>query len=208
MKTTEKWKDYWANRKIDWKVSYLDTWNHPHRELISLVLTEFPWMSLIEVGCGPGANLVNIVKHFKGKQVGGIDVSEDAIKLAKETFNGAFLKVGSVEDIMMSDNSTDVVLSDMCLIYLGPRRIDRAIEEMKRVGRTNIVLCEFHTESLWRRFMLWYKGGYYAYNYKKLLAKHGFYDIVIRKIPPESWPGGNPQEEFGYIINAKIPKRK
>lgn len=207
-KSTEKWKKYWTERKIDWKVSYLDTWNHPHRDLISLVLTEFQWTSLIEVGCGPGPNLINIVKHFKGKQVGGIDVSSSAIELAKQTFNGAFLKVGSVEDIMLSDNSTDVILSDMCLIYLSPSKIDTAIKEIKRVGRSHIIFCEFHSESLINRLRLRFTSGYYAHNYKKLLAKHGFDDIIIRKLPENSWPGGEPQKTFGYIITARIPKRK
>lgn len=207
-KSTEKWKKYWKTRKIDWKVSYLDTWNHPHRDLLSTVLTEFPWMSLIEVGCGPGPNLVNIIKKFKGKQVGGIDVSPSAIELAKETFNGAYLKVGSVEDIMMSDNSTDVILSDMCLIYISPSKIDKAIKEIKRVARENIVFCEFHSESILSRLKLRFTSGYCAHNYKKLLAKHGFNDILIRKLPEGSWPGGEPQKTYGYIITAKIPKRK
>lgn len=213
-RTTKKHKEYWKNRKIDWKTSYLDTWNHPHRQLIANILKLFPWFSLIEVGCGPGPNLVQIVKQIPGRQVGGVDINEDAIALAKETLNGALLKVCSGENLLISDNATDVVLTDMMLIYAGPRKIHKYIEEIKRVARHYVVFCEFHHESWWKRLKLRLQEGYHAYNYEDLLHKHGFYDINIIKIPEELWPepdgtpGHEPQKTFGYIIKAKLPLRK
>ena len=120
---------------------------------------------------GPGANLLNIIKHHKNKQVGGFDVNPEAIELASQTFKGAMLKVGSVTDIMMSDSSTDVMLSDMCLIYVND--IDKALKEMRRVTRKNgrIILCELHSESLFDRIWLRITSGYYAHDYRKLLKK-------------------------------------
>src|SRR3990167_10714890 len=111
LNSTNKWKRWWRERKIDWAKDYLSTWNHPHRYMISAILNTFPWISLIEIGCGAGANLVNIIKHFQGKQLGGIDISEGAIDVAKKTLKGALLKVGSGEDVMLSDDSTDVILT-------------------------------------------------------------------------------------------------
>lgn len=206
-RTTSKWKYYWANRKINWQERYFN-WDHPHRYLISAALTKFQWTSLLEMGVGAGANLANILKHFKNKQLGGVDVSEDAIACAKKNLVGALLKVGSVEDVMISDSATDVVLSDMCLIYLGPRRIHKALDEIKRITRNYVVFCEFHHPSFIKRLWLKLTEGYYAYDYKKLLAKHGYYDIQLFKIPPEFWEGGKPQATFGYIIIARVPKRK
>lgn len=208
LKTTEDHKKYWSERKIDWGKSYLSTYNHPHRTMLMSVLASFPWISLIEVGCGPGPNLVKILTTFKDKQVGGIDISKDAIELARKTFSGGFFKVGSVEDIMMSDNSADVVLSDMALMYVGPRKISLVLDEIKRVARTHVIFCEFHSTSFYARMKLRYTSGYNAYNYKKLLEKKGFYDIELIKIPEESWPGGNPQKTFGFFIKARVPKRK
>ena len=207
LKTTKYYKDWWNFRKIDWKKSYLDTWNHPHRDMIVWVLGSFRWNSLIEMGCGPGPNLVKIVKEFKNKQLGGVDINADAIKLANETIAGAYLKVGSVENSMMSDNSADVILTDMCLIYMDNSKIGKVLKELKRIGRSRIVLCEFHSESLFKRLKFKRKTGYNAYNYKKLLQRYGFYDIILKKIPEEAWPGGEPQKTFGYIITAKIPRK-
>jgi len=199
--------NWWANRKIDWKTSYLDTWNHPHRGMITQILRRIDWFSLFEIGCGSGPNLVRIAKEFPRRQLGGIDVNPEAIEMAGQYLQGGHFKVGSADDIMMSDKSTDVVLSDMCLIYVSPRDIDRHIKEIKRLARAYVVLCEFHSESLWNRLKLKFNSGYNAYNYKKLLKKHGFYDTATVKIPESAWPGGDPQKTFGYLIISKVPKR-
>ena len=208
MKTTKQHKKFWASRKIDWQKSYTDTWNHPHRFLISGVLKTFNWISLIEIGCGSGPNLVNILKTFQGKEVGGIDINPDAIEAAKKTFGGGMFKVSSGDDIMLSDDSTDVVLSDMCLIYVDPFSIDRYIKEIRRIARNHVVLCEFHSTSLFARLKLWLTSGYFAHNYKKLLEKHDFYDVMLYKLPIKAWPGGEPQKTFCYIIIANVPSRK
>lgn len=206
-KTTKEHEEYWKNRKIDWKKSYLDTWNHPHRNIISEILGLFPWLSLLELGCGSGPNLVNIIKKYPGKQIGGTDINEDAIELARKIFKGGIFKVGSAEDVMLSDDSVDIILTDMMLIYVGWWKIDKYIEEIKRLARNKIILCEFHHTSFWQRLRLKLTSGYNAYNYIKLLQKHGFYDIYISKIPENAWPGGDPQKTFGYIMWANVPKK-
>ena len=203
----KNWGKYWQNRKIDWNAHY-GNWGHPHRFLISSVLKELPnWLSLVEVGCGAGANLQNIIKNIPGKQLGGIDINPDAIVEANKKFQNGYFKVCSADDIMMSDNSADVVLSDMCLIYFGSKEIKKVVKEIKRIARKYVVLCEFHSKSWWNRMALKINTGYNAHNYKKLLENEGFYDIFFYKVRQKDWPGGSPQKEFAYIIVAKVPKR-
>ena len=163
---------------------------------------------MIELGCGPGPNLVRIFKNFPGRQLGGVDVNPEAIELAKKTFKGGLFKVGSIEDVMMSDKSTDVVLTDMCLIYFSPSKVGKVLEEIKRVARRHIVLCELHTTSFWRRMKIRLFEGYYMHNYKKLLESHGFYDINLIKVKKEHWPESTLQQNYSYIITALVPKRK
>lgn len=206
-RTTQHQSNWWRSRQIDWDKDYLATWNHPHRFFITDILSRFPWISLIEIGCGPGPNLVNIVKHLPNKQVGGVDVNPEAIELASKTFVGGIFKVNSGDDIMMSDKSTDVSLVDMAFIYVTPSDIGRYIEEMKRITRNWVVLCEFHHENWFMRKWLKYTSGYNAYNWRKLLTKHGFFDIINYKITEEMWPGGDPQKTFGHIFVARVPKR-
>ena len=203
LKGTKKHTEYWKGRSIDWKKDYQATWNHPHRQFISALLTRFDWSSLFEVGMGGGANLVNISQAFKGKHLGGSDINEESVQLARDTFNGGHFKVGSVEDIMMSDKSTDVVMSDMCLIYVA--NPDKAIKEIKRVTRRYILLSELHTESIYGRIKLRLTSGYHAHNYRKLLEKHGFFNLEFIKMTEKMWPGGNPQKTYGYFILAQKP---
>lgn len=203
MKTTKGHIKYWKDRELDWKTQYFDTHGHPHRELLMRTMARFRFGSVFEVGCASGPNLVRIHYGFPHVQFGGCDVSEDAIKFAKDAFPKAFLNVSPAHDIFLSDKSVDMVISDACLIYVGRNMINKTLQEIKRVTRRNIVFCEFHSDSLYQRTRLQLESGYYAYNWKKLLEKNGFFNIEMRKIPKEVWPG-TPWEEFGFIISASI----
>ena len=205
LKTTGAHQKFWQNRKIDWSKEYLATWNHPHRQLIVWALQSIPWVSLWEVGCGPGANLVRIIKEMQGRQLGGSDINADAIELARTTFKGGKFHVEPIDDMLLSDNSVDVVLSDAALIYYGPKKIDKAIGEMVRIARNYIVLCEFHGTSPWERLKLRWKTGYNAYNYSELLERHGCHSIQVIKMTSEFWDGF-PWQPWGHIIIAKVTK--
>lgn len=204
LRTTKHQTEYWQKRKIDWKEAYQSTVNHPHRALISAILRSIPFTSLWEVGVGGGANLIRILSDHKGKQLGGSDVSEEAIALCRETFKGGLFHVEAGDNLMMSDHSVDVILSDMCLIYVDPRHIDDYLKEFKRVGRSYIVLCEFDSKSWWKRLVTRITTGYHVYDYYKRLEKLGYYNIQVQKIPTELWPGTDKNTEFRSIITAKI----
>lgn len=204
MKTSNSHLQYWKNRSIDWKTSYFDTHSHPHRELILRSLAQFRFNSLLEIGCGAGANLLRIMFAFPHVQVGGFDINEDAIKTARQNLPKAFhLDNSPAHKIFISDKSVDVILTDACLIYIGPFMIHRVMKEIQRVARSHVVFCEFHSESLFERIKLYFKTGYFAHNYKKLLHKKGFYDIQVKKIPEKAWPD-TMWGKYGYIISASL----
>ena len=202
--TTKQHKKYWADRKIDWNAHYLSTWQHPHRSVIIEVLKTFPWRSLWEIGCASGPNLVRITKDIPGRELGGNDINKDAIELARKTFKGAMFEVSSCENVLLSDKACDVTLSDMTLIYIGPRKIEKVLREIKRFTRNRIVLVEFDSKKWWRRLWLRLRSGYHAYDYKKLLEKCGYYDVMKYKIPEQFYPNADPvQKEYIYVISAK-----
>lgn len=202
IKTTDDHKKYWKERKIDWAAHYLATWDHPHRKLIMYALKQFTWFSLWEVGCGPGPNLVRITKELPGRQLGGSDINEDAIELAKKTFVGGNFRCEASEDLLLSDNSVDVVLSDAHLIYYGPQQIKKVLKEMIRVSRSTIVLCEYQEKKWWKRLMIRLKTGYNAHNYPALLEELGCHSVRLIKIPKEYWPD-TMWGTYGHIIIAR-----
>ena len=203
--STKRWVRWWSRRKINWREHYMNP-EHPHRRLIIEVLNSFPWFSLIELGCGAGANLVNVVKYLSGRQVGGVDINPDAIEFCNKHFTSGLFKVASADNVLLSDKMADVLLVDMLYIYISPFKIKKYLKELKRLTRTYVVLCELHDQSLWNRLALKWNEGLNAYDWEKLLAKHGFYDIMVFKISPEGWPDSTLQQRFGHIVVAKVPK--
>lgn len=201
-KSTGTWSNYWKRRKIDWKSSYQDTWDHPHRNLIVEALKRLNIGSVLEIGCASGPNLIRIKKELPNVQVGGVDVSADAINLAKRTFPDGIFDVRSATELFYDKKCADSGLSDMTLIYVSPRDIKKALSELKRCVRKGVVLCEFYHPNPFLRFALRW-SGYHAHNYPKLLNDLGFYDIQIRKLSKNDWPGGQPQETYGYLITAR-----
>lgn len=210
-KTTKQHAEYWKDRKINWIQHYASTWTHPHRQFIIDKLRKLKWISIIEVGCACGPNLMRILSHFPRADVGGVDINADAIKTAegifgnalKGTGRSAWFKVNKGDNIMISDNATDVVLSDMSLIYVGPSEIKNYLLEMKRVARNHIMLMEFHHKSFWKRLLLKWKSGYNAYDYVKLLRECGFFNIQVDKLPAELWDNHDPQKTYAYLITAQ-----
>lgn len=200
--TTSQNTSYWSQRKLGWE-EYLNTVNHQHRHFITHVLKKINWISLIEIGCGSGPNIANIVQSFEGRQLGGIDINPEAIEICRKTFKGGHFRVGDASDMMMTDKSTDIILSDMFLIYVGPFKINKHIKEIKRVARNYVVLCEYHNESWWRRQWLRVFSGRHAYDWRKRLERHGFYDILTIKIP--QFEEDN-EQDCRYLIVARPPK--
>lgn len=205
LRSTKGWIKYWQEREIDWDKDYLRSWDHPHRNLIVAILSQFKFASLMELGCASGPNLVRIRKQWPSLQVGGTDVSKEAIALAKKTIPNGIFDTASADEIFFSDNSVDVGLTDMTCIYLDKKRLKKTLAKMKKVVRKHVVFCEFHHKSWIKRLGLKLFTGYNAYDWVKLLEKEGFYDVEKIKITEDFWPGGEPQKTFGYIITATVP---
>jgi ubiquinone/menaquinone biosynthesis C-methylase UbiE len=185
------------------------SWDEPHRTIISAFLQRLQnpdgtlrWLALVEFGCGTGENLENIVRNFQSRQVGGVDSDPKKIAIARPKFKNAFLKVCPMDDIMLSDNSTDVVLTDG--LFARFKNPAGCLSEVKRVGRKYAIFCELHSTNVVQRLKerLY---GWRVYDWKKLLTKHGFYDIELYKIPKGVW-SVRPWTKYGTLIVATILK--
>ena len=203
IKTTTQNSHYWRQRQIDWNQAYF-TPEHPHRQFFVELLRKMRWGSLVELGCAAGANLHVIQQAFPRADLGGVDVSATAIAEAKKHANNKVLfDVAPAHKVFLQTKSIDVVITDMMLIYQGPLMIKKTLNEIKRLARREVILCEFHHPNFFMRQGLRLKG-YNAYNYEKLLASMDFYDISTYKISAAMWPGGEPQKTFGYFIRASL----
>lgn len=195
----------WEKRSVDWQKDYFDTWSHPHRNAITFILKSMPWASLWEVGVGGGANLVKIIQDIPGRQLGGCDVNPKAIEFCRKSFEGALFHVESGEDMMLSDKSVDIILTDMTLIYVGPLKIRKYLREFGRITRNYVVLVEFDDRSFIGRLRA-RMSGHHAHDYRKLLESEGYYDVTIQTIPLEFYPGvKSGTDGTRKIITARPP---
>ena len=197
------WRGYWKGRKLGWKQAYTDT-NHPHRQVIIDRLKGFGiFRSVLEVGCAAGANLYKIKQTFPGADVGGIDWSEGAIEEAKKILPKSILQVGEATDVYISGKGADILLSDMCYIYLDKKNFRKAIKEAKRVARVGVIFCEFNETNWFKRIGIKMLTGYNAQDYYKELTRAGFYDVEIKKLTTDEWPGTEREKGLRAIITAR-----
>ena len=157
----------------------------------------------MEIGCGSGPNIANILAQIPNRQLGGVDINQDAIDMCNKKFLGGQFKCCSAEDMLLSDKCTDVSLTDAFLIYVGPLKIRKQLKEIIRITRNHLVLCEYYEKSWWRRQYLRVFSGRHAYNYKKLLESLGCYDIQTIKMP--TFEADN-EQRYRHIIVAKVSK--
>ena len=205
--SSNQWTHWWQKREIDFEAEF-DTWKHPHRLVIRHFLSLLTWNNLMEIGFGGGANLRLIAASFKGKRLVGTEINKKAIESINKPgkFKGLEIRECPATDIFMSDKGVEVAMTDMVLIYVGPLHIMKALKEMRRTTTSYVLLCEFHSKSWFKRQWVRVRFGYHAYDYKKLLTKLGFYDIVIHKLSKEQWPDARYNADLRHIIMAKVSK--
>lgn len=118
---------------------------YPPEELVRFIGRSFKNINvrdkkILEVGCGPGANLWFL--HREGFQVAGIDGSPNAVEQSKNrllTENKHLnsmepdIRVGNFSSLAWEDNSFDVVI-DVFSVYANPIEIiKKTLEEVHRV---------------------------------------------------------------------------
>ena len=103
--------------------------------------------SVLDVGCGKGFMLHDLVEALPGINVAGIDISSYAIENCIETMR-PFLQVADARKIPFADNSFDVVISITTLHNLNRKDFVIAIKEIERVskGQSFITLDAYRNE--------------------------------------------------------------
>jgi len=227
---TKVQEKYWAKRHMkggsdwgnivtsrgekDWVRSYWNSRNHSHRPLLLKTISgHFPFSSVLEIGCNCGPNLHLIAIQYPGSTLRGIDINPFAVQTGNELFTKASisnvkLTLGKADDLsQFEDKSFSIVFTDAVLIYVGPDKIRKVLNEMVRVAQKALILVEWHFESQSKDSdgLGVYHLGCWKRNYVNLI-KHcvpAVKEILCTKIPPESWEAKNWQE-LGYIIEVNL----
>ncbi len=201
-------KIIWKFRHLyvkDWSLKYLYTIDRSHRIQISKAVISFASVeSVLDIGCGPGANIAQLRSFLPNAKLTGIDINCSGVEVAKKFFasiNDDRVEF-AVKDLTnltcLSDNSFDVVLTDAVLMFITPNDIDKVIKSFGRIAKKGIVLNEYHKQDLDNGL---FDGGRWVYDYDFLFRTH--FPKAKREIAKSNFNGGS-WDKYGSLIKISL----
>jgi len=115
-----------------------------------------PGMRVLDIGCGKGFLVKDLMLECAGLEAFGIDVSLYAIQHASEELAGR-LHLGSADELPFPDRSFDCVISLNTIHNLPRQRAMKAMAEMERVskGSSFVVVDSYRTPEQREIFESW-----------------------------------------------------
>lgn len=153
-----------------------------------------PEWSLLDVGCGGGANLAEMSIRCPEGSVYGIDISEESVKFARKKNRDllgkrCFIEQGSVEKLPYENEMFNVVTAFETIYFWSD--LLQSFTEIARVLKKDgifLICCEMSDPSntMWTSRI----DGMTIYpvrELRSLLSRSGFTDISVYKRRKEDW---------------------
>ena len=96
-----------------------------------------PGRTMLDIACGTGYLLLAGAR--RGLKTWGIDISDEAVKLARQISPTSEVSVGRGEDLQFRDGAFDYITCIGSLEHFLD--MDRGLSEMKRVAKPDALLC-------------------------------------------------------------------
>ena len=93
----------------------------------------------LDVGCGPGALVAELARRLGAPRVAGVDPSAPFVATARLRVPEADIREAAAEELPFGDASFDLVLSQLVVNFTSDPQ--RALAEMRRVGRRTVAAC-------------------------------------------------------------------
>lgn len=115
---------------------------------------------VLDIGCGKAFLLYELTRVVPGLEVVGVDISDYALKHAKEEMQ-PFLRKADATNLPFGDGEFDFVLSLNTLHNLYCQDLYKALKEMERVGKKHkyLVVESYRTEQEKVNLMCWVLTG-------------------------------------------------
>ncbi len=155
--------------------------------------------TILDIGCGGGATIQNLLKRYPEAQIVGVDFSEVAVelstKLNKDAINKGQVKIlkATLENLPFKNDSFDLVLSINTYFFWDD--FITGLEAIKKVLKNNgtmLLLGDSYkgvdltedVQEINRNYQLKLKS---PEEFKSALKKLGFKDIIIKTKEKEQW---------------------
>ena len=172
-----------------------------YKVVLDLIGNEIKDKKVLDVGCGDGVLVYFLAQ--KGADITGIDVSERAIKFAKEkcrSFKNADFSVGSVYKLPFKDRSFDHIISSEVIEHLEyPEKI---LFEIKRVWTSEgKIIISTPIRFTKKPLDKMHYQEFFEEEFENLLEKHfSNYQIEIIKTHPLFWFEFQNKTIFGRLL--------
>jgi SAM-dependent methyltransferase len=93
----------------------------------------------LDVGCGPGVLLSELVRRLGADRVAGVDPSAPFVEAARAAVPGADVRVATAEHLPFADGAFDVVVSQLVVNFMDDA--EAGVREMRRVARRTVTSC-------------------------------------------------------------------
>lgn len=182
----------------------------PARRAIAETIAGLDGESLLEVGCHAGANLWAAAQVRPFARLAGTDLSPTVLAEAGRRLAAASLlvelKTAAATDLTFDDKSFDIGLTSVTLVCVGQEEIDASLDEIIRVTRQWLVLCEPWSDEPDDRPDLYPETTYWIRNYRRLLAGRAEL-VAVHHLPREHWIGHLDSISVFRLPEAPQPRR-
>jgi protein-L-isoaspartate(D-aspartate) O-methyltransferase len=118
---------------------------------------------ILDIGCGKGFLLYDFTLVVPGVEIYGIDVSEYAIRNAKEEIR-ARLRLGNATSLPWPDGYFDLAISIQTLHNLHCYDLDKALRQMQRVAKRQYLCVESYRNETEKANLLYWQVTCEAFN--------------------------------------------
>jgi SAM-dependent methyltransferase len=150
--------EYWdGDRKFGYGGYRYDGRWRPLAERLAEIYGLRAGSRVLDVGCGKGFLLYELMKAVPGLEIAGIDISSYAVEHAKEEVRGS-LRVGDAAALPYEDGVFDLVVSLGVLHNLPAPRLWEALREIGRVARDDrayVMVESYRTEREKANLLYW-----------------------------------------------------
>jgi SAM-dependent methyltransferase len=160
-------------------------------------LSNYQFDTLLEIGCGSGANLIRIRQNYKDLSIFGIDYNNKAIDYFNNKFSNLKIFASSM-DLFNLKGKFDIILTDACLMYHNKKSLDIIVSKINDIANKAIILCEWHDNNGSFTF-----NGHWVHNYKDF-----YKDCEIHKLGSEYYAGDIGWEKYGNIMEVNLERKR
>lgn len=179
--TYEKFQDlYWDFMAEKLHKRRLSRRYHQDLEPVLYILDKYKPKSILDVGCGSG-RFFKLYKEKNIRDVIGIDISEKALKKAKEMYPDIKTMRIRVEDIDFTYKRFDLAISNRTLQHITKRNIEKAVKKLCYSCRMVYINELTDSDGVPERIII------YKHNYEELFRKCGFKLIEKGRLGKQTW---------------------